>query len=46
MYERRYTNVEETTTAMATETITFPSQSGSPPGFLHINAKFKKKKRT
>jgi hypothetical protein len=31
--------MKQTTIAMATETTTFPSQSGSAPGFLHINAK-------
>lgn len=28
--------MKQTTMAMATETTIFPSQSGSPPGFLHI----------
>uniref|UniRef100_A0A7C9A3T1 Uncharacterized protein n=1 Tax=Opuntia streptacantha TaxID=393608 RepID=A0A7C9A3T1_OPUST len=33
-YERRYTNIKHTTAATTTDTITLPSHSGTPPGFL------------
>lgn len=34
-YDRKYTNVRHTTAAIYTASITLPSHSGPPPGFLH-----------